>query len=309
LFSKNDGTELLDLWLAVAVIAPVGSLYVGNWLTALALIIACGSVAWLTVKFGKADNGKLLAGLQCLWLGLLIGKLMPHSLTCWESDSHIIPAALLILAAFGAMHGAERASRVAAVLFGGVIFIVGIILLVGSKNLRINWLMPKLEWVNYDLIPIFLLPCLAGLYQRKREGKICAAIAVPGGVLPLLLGGCLSPQVAAGAINPLYEYSKSVKLFGVAERVEVLVSCAITASWFCLFAWLLTAAGQFVENAKKESRRWGVWGCAAVAVAVYLCNMPISGEMLALGSLLFWVAIPLAAQCFGYAKKAIKKIN
>lgn len=309
MFRKNDGSQRRNLWLTAAVIAPVGSLYAGNWLAALFVSALCGGAAWLFGRFGKPDNGIALAAAQCLWMGVVIGNLLPHCLECWESDSCLIPMVLLALSAYAAMHSAERASKVAAVLFGGVIFIVGGVLLAGSKYLRLSWVTPEIKRVNYELVPIFLLPCLMALPQGRRVGRDYAFVAVPGVLLPLWLAGALSPRVAAEVANPLYEYSKSVVLFGVAERVESLVSCAMTASWFCVLAWMLSAASQFAEGSKIGFGRFGAWGCAAVAGIVYLCNLTVPGELTALGSLLFWVAIPLAAQCFAYVKKVVKKSN
>ncbi len=298
-------------WIVTAAAAPLASIYTGQWLPVLIYGVASAALSWLVQRvYQETKQTNLFVGiLQWSWIGILLGNLAKYSAGCWVGDhaNPIVPLVLLVLAAFLAGGGAVRASRAGATLFWVVVITLALVLGAGVEHWKTQYLLPRWEMPDNLLIPILLLPCTAVFLPR--EDKKCSllisiSVATLAVVISFCINGSLSAAVASEKGNPFYAYSKSINLFGIAQRFESLVSSVVTACWFSLFGLLLGAAGHQARAIGKEMARPGVWCCAAVATVILLCELHIPSEWLAVGTLIFWVAIPLLAQGIGSIKKS-----
>lgn len=311
MFNEKIPSGRLWAWVMVAASAPVTCIYGGGWLFVLVMAGICGLISYCVQKVcqeGRKKN-RVLCAVQWLWIGVLLGNLAGYSAFVWDDGNAypVVPLVLLALAAFASRSGAEKASRAGATLFWFVAVIFVLVLGAGMKELKTEWMKP--EWTESQLlmVPVFLLPCVTVLIpreNRKRSLLTSLGVAVPAVLVAFWLDAFLSPAVASQKVNPFYEYSKSISLFGVAERFEALVSCVMTVGWFGLFSLLFSAAGSQLEEVKPKWGTAGVWFCAGVAAVVLLCELHISSFWTAILSLVFWGVTPILEQGIERIKKS-----
>lgn len=291
--------------------APAAGIYGGQWLGLAILAALCAALS-ATVQglCPEQPHGPLLlAAVQWLWLGVLLGSFAGQTANCWEGDQvfPLIPLVLLALSAFAAKNGAERASRVGGILIWLVGAFFAVALLAGIGGLKPRQVEMSLSFPNPGVVPVLLLPCTAALLPRSgRSHHILNSVSIA--LLPVLftlwLQAALSPEICAEAADQFYEYSKSISIFGTVERLESLVACGITASWVALFALLLSAAGCQAERVNPGRGGAGVWGAAAVAAVWLLADVPLDGPTTAIISLLLWAVLPIVSTVLKKIKKS-----
>lgn len=295
----------MTAWITVAISAPLAA-FAGQypWLTVLLAAVVCGGISYLVLRFcsdGTVSN-PVLCGVEWLWMGILLGQLSAFVTDCWETGSPLIPAVLLLLAAFSA----KNASRAGAVLIWLAVPVFGLVLGAGAPELKAQWLRPQWEMPGAELLLILLLPC-AGAFLPREKGKTSWLLPVIPGILALLLSLWIRGSLTPEAESSLYEYSKGISLFGITERFESLLSCTLTAGWFALFGVLLCAAGCLTERIRRGWGQGGAWCCAFVAIAVLLSGIRLTGWVLLTMSALLWAGIPLLSQLAAGIKKSKKK--
>lgn len=273
-------------WLAAAMSAPLAHYCGGSWLqlAALALILsllcrlllinqACG---WIHV-------------LQSVWAVILLGSLSGEMSAYWpgEKAEWIVPAAILLLAAYGCT---ARPAVVGAVL---CLILAGLyvpFLAAGVRCIRLELLRQLPQSMSLWAVVALLLP---GAAARPVRPRVYIGIALFGTVLWGICCGVL-PPAARGADAPLRILSRTVVL-GSLTRLEVLVSAAMTLSWFCFAAWLI----RFSTSGNDCFYSW----ITAAAACLYGWFLPaISDYLAALGSFLIWYALP-----FIFGEKNTKK--
>ena len=95
--------------------------------------------------------------------------------------------------------------------------------------------------------------------------------------------GVLSPELAARSKNAFYDLSRSVSILGVMERIEPLVSAAMTMGVFCLLTGQLCAVRALIPG---KYTAFLTAGAAALAMfPAKLLPMPL----LTAGNVLFWI--------------------
>ena len=125
-------------------------------------------------------------------------------------------------------------------------------------------------------------------------------------IASVIMDGVLGGTVASNVSNTFYEFSKSVTLFGVAERFEALVACVLTGGWFALFAMILSAIYHVAEKIFAPGAKYFVWiGVAFAAGIVYV--LPKGTLWMGFGSLIFWGFLPAITQLLG-GRKNIEKM-
>ena len=298
-------------WVLTAAIGPILSMSGrGGWMSIAALFLVCAVMCLLLMKCGTGPIPKWRAGLEYVWLVLLIGGIAKQSGTCW-SDAQtdwIIPSLLLVLAGFATLRGAEQSARVSSTLIWMILPILGIVSLAGIADAEGSWARRTMEMPEDALAVLLLLPCIVIFVPdcEKMVGKkiipLLGIVAIGGS---FLLDATLGAQAAQEAGNGFYEFCKSVSLFGVAERFEALVACALTSSWFALFTLLLSAAYSLGEKFLPSYSQWLHWSCVAGSVAG-MCILHIPTQWLAVGTLVFWGFLPILTQGLGGEKKIVK---
>lgn len=296
-------------WILLGTVAPLLCLLGKNgWQATLLSALICGIVTFWVLPCDLTNCPRWLSALELLWLTVFLGGIAAESSTCWESQGKIIPMALLLLSAWGAQFGAQKASRATATLCWLVFPLLVIVLLAGGENLDLQWVGRELDQPDGRLMAILLVPGLAAFIPGDNRKKATWIVPVIGGVAVLCvlwLEATIGATVAKTASNGFYEYSKGITLFGVAERFEALIACALTGGWFALFTVVLSAANHLGQNFKTGWGKGVTWLCA-LAGGVIMCILHITPEILGFGSLIFWGLLPLLTQGIGSRKKSGK---
>lgn len=302
----------LSAWTLVATVGPILSI-VGRdgWLTVLLVALGCAVLCLSALACQPNNMPRWLCVLELVWLIVFMGSIAKNSAACWENANAFpaIPIILLAVAAFAAYRGATGCVRMGATLVWLVIPVLGTVFLAGTADINPDWIRTDVQIPDGILIGLLLIPCLhLFLNEDSRKSSkwlpvIIGAIAVGGSVL---LDAVLGPKDAIEASNGFYELSKSVNLFGVAERFEALIACGLTLSWFALFAIVLSAAYQLAEKIIPRAAKWCVWATAVLS-ALIMCILPNKADWMGVGSLIFWVFLPVLTQGIGVKKNIEKK--
>ena len=309
--SKIPGAQV-HTWILCAAIGPILSVAGRNgWMTTLIVAVATGALSFCILSCKQIKLPKWLCVLELIWLTIFLGGIGKTGGPCWPSSETfpVIPVVLLLLAVLATSRGCVPAARTGATLVWLIIPVLGVTAIAGIADVNPEWIRMKLEVPDGMLIGLLLIPCLSAFLPRDLTGGvrwsvvILGAIAVIGGVL---LDGLMGTPAATQATNSFYAFSKSIHLFGIAERFEALVACALTGSWFALFALVLSVAYYLSEEILACAGKYGVWTVAAGS-GVLMCILPKGGEWIAVGTLIFWGFLPVAAQGIVGAKNIEKK--
>lgn len=303
MFNKKVAQSPLWAWVLVALSAPAAQVAAsGPWVGVLAIGVLCGGLCWgIHAVIQEPIQKRWYCVAEFLFLILVTGKFAQMAASCWPTGNSYptVSLTLLILAAFSALDGAERASRVGGVLFWLLALLYAIALCAGVKDGNVHWLVPDINPPRSLLVIILLLPVVAIFLPREKGGastKALIAACVFTVFIAILTAGAMSPSVVKNLKDPFYEFSKSLSLFGVAERFEAIVSVALTLGYFALLSFLLSAAGHLADRIQPGWGRAGVLGCATAGAVVMLICPTLPDLWLAGASLLFWGFLPLATR-------------
>ena len=288
-------------WIIGGISAPLAYLAGhDSWLVVLTVGVVCSAlcrlVLWSADRQGA--SGRWYCIIQAVWLAVISREIAEWTAQCWPTGAGfpVVPLTLLVLATFAAWDGAERASRAGSVLFWFLALLYGIILASGVQNIKFSYLLPDMDLPSPMLIVAFLLPAVAAFLPCEERGSSAglAGIVVFAVAVSVLTSGTLSLQVAQASSLPVYEFSKSLSLFGVAERFEAFVSVALTIGFFSLHSFLLSAAGHLTECALPGKGRAGVLVTAVLAGGLMLLSPKIPELILVCFSIFLWGVLPLA---------------
>lgn len=308
MFHKKIPARQLSAWLFAAITPVLIKLSAGtSWLVLGITAIVCSLAAWCVWKWGSQIRNRWVSLLQCVFIIILIGNLVSESAGSWPGDNYpAVPLILLALAAWSAQKGPSAAARVGTVLFWFVIIMYLVVFGAGVKDIQPKWLTPQWAGPDWNSVVLLLTPAVAAVLLKQDE-KWGPRLLLPAAFLlgaAIIVAGVLSPDVAEKTENTFYEMSRSLNLLGVAKRFEAVISAGMTVGWFALLTLYLTICGRFLENAKKDMEKSGVWIGAVGAAAWMLFGMHISGEILAIIAAVFWVGIPILTQGIGAIKKS-----
>ena len=223
---------------------------------------------------------------------------------------------LLLLAAFGAEKGVTACAGTAGVLCLFLAGLYGAVTGFAAPDVATEYLRPDRNWQNIlPAMGLFLLPtpilmlkCRAarplaaeGKCSRGGQGSgrptalcgWCVFLPLIAAILTAVTAGVLSPQLAAQSENAFYDLARSVSILGVMERVEPLVSAAMTMGVFCLLTGQLCAVKALIPG--KYTVPLAVGAAALAMIPAKLLSLPL----LAAGNILFWV-LPILL-CHGRA--------
>lgn len=140
-----------------------------------------------------------------------------------------------------------------------------------------------------------LTPMLAALL-RKEEEKV-----QPWSLVAFLALTLLAALVTAGS-RDFYTAMMSVSLFGVMERLEPLVSVVLTAGGFCLMGMICSLNKSVLEDLHPQRKNFApVLNFIVGAVGIYLSRY-LGGAFYAVGTAIFWGALPTLAQSLENSK-------
>ena len=297
--NSKISSKCISLWILGALIAPTLTIAAGiQWIDVLPMAAVFGaiSIAILSGVQNAVRFGKWLSILECIWLGVVCGIFAQMAQSGWADGDvqFVIPLVLLLLAAFASQNGSLRAARQSGTILW-IVGVTGIIVLCAGLG-EIKWELPQPEKQPvWEMGMVFLLPCATVFMPTESKKKLWITV-----IVCLLLAVAVAVIVSGStkeAIQPFYEYSKSIQILGAARRFEALVSCAMTAGWFSLLTVLLCGAGELSKGIR--GRNSGVWLTALAAALTVLCNLTIPWSWMVFLTLLFWGVIPLGIQFLG----------
>lgn len=263
----------------------------------------CGLASVLSASFGGL--GKILAALTLLWTVLAMAWTanLADAAFPMTDGFPVLGWTLLAAAAWGSWKGPAACARCAGVLFLFLAGLYGLLEAFSLPDVEPGNLLPSGGWEqSLWTFGLFLLP--AGVWYgpcRRAEKPSWALYLLPpvlAALLAAVTAGVLSPALAGSLAAPLYTVAQSVSLFGVMERVEPLLSAAMTMGVFCLISSMACASRAL------SRRRWtGPAACLLAALGMGPARgIPLS--VLTLGAALFWLLIPMIAVTTGRIPRA-----
>lgn len=292
---KLDARSLLA-WTAAGLAAPIAGFF-GSlpWYLPLLSSVAAGTIWCLAWSRGQASLSKLMAIGQYCFLIVAAASAAHASQDAWRNGNLAIPIGLLLLSAWAGSHGADGCR------YGPVVFLLscalyGVVLLFALPDAETPYMLPSFSWGHGEAFGILLLPGILAFLpvgQEKCPIPWALGIGLFGGIVAFVTGACLSPQVAGNTGSAFFHMAQSVRILGVAERFEAVISAVMTMGWFCLLSLLFALAGKMTETVFPGKGRLGVWLSAALAGFFMIWIGKIPALILAALAFFFWGMLPL----------------
>lgn len=310
MFRKEIPKPQMLAWLFVAMTAPMAQNLGGSgWVFVACAGAVCAVLTWGVVGLTTDGDWKpWFCAAQLLWLAVAAGICAGSAADSWPMGDAwpVVPLTMLALAGWSAQNGPLSVSRVAGVLFFLILIGYGPILGAGAGQVEWENLAPY--WGRPDRTAGFwlLMPAVAAFlpWQKQGMGKPLAGAVIFGAVAAGITSGVLTQGLTQTLEQPFYEMSRSLRLLGVAERLEALVCALLTVGWFALLSLLLSAGGCLFGKICNGKERLGVWLLTLAAAAVMLCKLHITGVLAVAGAVVFWVFLPVLTQGMGKRKKS-----
>ena len=263
----------------------------------------CGVARLLTVGMGRV--GRVLAVLTFLWTTVLLAWSagLADAAFPMVDGFPVLGLVLLGVAAWGGNKGEAACARCAGVLCLFLIVLYGIVAVFSVPDIQPRFLAVRQPWENsLWAAGLFLLPA-AVMYvpcrQSRKKPVWLHLLLLPGAavLLAVICDGVLSPQLAAIQTAPLYTVAQSVSIFGVLERIEPLVSAAMTMGVFSLLSAMACACRALGNEMGKQSH-YASAACAGAAVLLWPAAR-LSLPVITIGTVIFYFLIPLLAVITG----------
>lgn len=261
------------------------------------LLPECGLAAALCA--GSGWCGRICSALVYLWLVVelaWVGALADLAFPMTDGFPEL-GIVLLAVTAWGIRKGTAACARCGGVLCMAVLVLYGAVAVFALPDCRLEYCAPKGELRELGkVMGLCLIPTALWLLPRKKEGrgKACPfapLIPLGAGALALVCVGVLSPELAAAEPVALYTLAQSISLFGVMERMEPLLSAAMTMSLLALLSILAAAARTAAEQIIP--RRWTGAAACVLAMPAMLLIRNAPWELLAAGNGILWLTLPL----------------
>lgn len=252
-------------------------------------------------------TGKVLSVFTLFWIVLAMGRCAGFADAAFPMVDGFpgLGWVLLALAAWGCRRGARACAGCAGVVCLFLVVLYGAVAIFSAADVGWAYLKPVAEPVQMiDAIGLFLLPaCVWFIRSRPGEGCGSSLLLLPLGAAALsaLCAGVLSPALAAELPVPVYDLAQSVSIFGTIERIEPLVSAAMTMGIFCL----LSAEASACQALADQIGAWPWSGsvcCLAAAGTMYLADA-LSQRLWVWGDLVFFLFLPIAGVAVQKSRK------
>lgn len=266
-----------DPFLSMAVTVPMVEAAIGyNWVTALIYSL----VAAVLKRIGENTHStqqewfKMLRGIALLLLG---AHFLAKTSTVWPGrwSGYVVPAMLVMTAAYAVSKGTETAARSVSVLRYGMYTVLFALAISGVNGIKASALKPEWDTMRYDLMASMLLPVISKDKKYKTGQTLMIVLTV----------SILTAGKTAGSI---YEYSKGLSIKGVTEHLESLAACAITMGWYGLMCMMLCAW-------KEETRckiKGGEWLAALMIWLIGVQGWLQLGAICVVSEIMLWVIFP-----------------
>ena len=274
MFGKKVNARGLMAWTLAALAAPAAQFF-GSlpwpW------VLAAGAAAGLAWGLAWSCRGPLPRGLAAVILivsvpALLLG--LRYSGACWPGVPDAIQGwALLVLAAWAALRGSSAGTRYGAVVLCVSALAYGILLACALPEVQVSNLRPAEPASPLWPLLVLLVPLGLGAFQKEGDLRLwpwIGGMVLAAGILAAVCAGAMGPARAMASDGAFYNLARSVRLFGVAERFEALVSGIMTMGWFCYLTLILSMAGEAGERLRPRGGLRTMAGVIAVACLLHL---------------------------------------
>lgn len=243
--------------------------------------------------------GKVLLVLSGLWAVVLMSWSSAKIQMAFPSIQAVpeLSLVLLALAAWSSRKGIGAGAACSGVLCLVLVALYGLLAAFAVPDLEWSQLRPWGTWEQGLLSwGLCLLPGVLWFLPRgPRYEKPCRwpAILLPIGsaILAAWTSGILSPQLAAVRPSPLYDLAQSVSILGVMERIEPILSVAMTMGLYALLSAFACTAQKIGETIHP----WGGYGILAAVVSGFGLYWAKSLDTIyvVVGTLFLWLLVPL----------------
>ncbi len=218
-----------------------------------------------------------------VWNYIALGAAAELLCSAYEQGNELIGLLLLLLAAYAA--GKNAMHRIAAV----AIFILAIL-----YCMLLGFSLPTIDSIK---------PCTSGKWYLLASALTPMLFVNGRGANKWSLGAfvllTLTVALVTAGSESFYAAMKSVSILGIMQRLEPLVSVALTIGGFCLLGAICNVNRELLGRAE----RWNaVLNFILGGIGIWLSRM-IGAEVLAIGTAIFWGILPLATQFLEKLKK------
>lgn len=274
-----------NLWRMAAMAVPLArAAACCSWPAVLAMGSLTLLVGWWLAGY-RAEQKPWLDILQGLWAAVIVSQMLYWCGDCWPSHRNGKAAALILLAlsVWSAGKERQRAARVGCILLWPVGLLLGTILLPAIPEVRLSNLYPTWQMPDASLVTILLLTTLYAGTGREASAGVCGGLLGVALITAVVTAGVLSPAVSSGSAAGLYELSRSIS----SQRLESVAAVGMTIGYFGGISYLLSIP----EEAANRGRMVLAYG--ALAGLLYLLDIRVDSRLIAVGSILLWVMIPV----------------
>ena len=257
---------------------------------------------------GRSDLGRCTLLLVLLWNLLLLGSAAGELCAAFPKGNTfpLVGLLLLLLAAYAAERGETVVLRVGAIVFFALLIFFALILGFALPKVHFAWLAPQTA-VDWKRLTAALCPTVALYLGSSEEKSKCAPWLILGVAFSTLCAaitaGSLSPAVVSEEAFPFYSAAKSVSVLGAMERLEPMVSAALTAGGFCLLALLCAANGRIIGAFLPKAEKFtALLNFALGGSAMWLSKL-LPATVIAVGTTIFWGLFPIITLSLGVRKK------
>ena len=261
-----------------------------GWVYAGAAIIIVSILFCVASNFPICKTRRILIALL-VWNFVALGATADAICAAFPDGNALIGILLLLLAAYAA--GKNRILSVGA----AALFILLIL-----YSMLIGFSIPKMQWqtrpLNWQILSTALTPMLCLFLRRDHERPRLWLI---GAILLTVL-----VAAATGPADSFYTAMKSISILGAMERLEPLVSVALTIGAFCLLGMICTVNETIISKlfaSKKNCTDFANFFLGGVGI--YLSRV-LGSTVLAIGTAIFWGLIPLLPLLVEIGKKLRK---
>ena len=293
--NREASSQALSLWLATAMIGPVALVAArSSWSAVAVAATLCGVLCAAIYKVwgNNICQSKFVNVLLMLWHIYATAEVASMASLCWPGRGSQLATSLVLiaLAALSAGKGERSASAVAAILCPLCAVIFAIVLACGIGNMHWSRVEVSMHPPVGMLIFVFLLPIAAVTIPRRQQLSAGAfgIIGLVGTVLSIGVMGTLSLGVMLTKEDAFYEFSKSLDLFGVAQRFESLAAVGVMLSLYAMLSLLLSGVGSMAQQIRRGNGRWVMLLGAVVSAGVVIFGLRLSETTVAAVSVLIW---------------------
>lgn len=317
---ESAARRLYALGFCAFLVPAVLHLPSAGWLWTVAASVFCALLLALLVALrrkcrrgiaelaGRSAVGRCALLPVLLWNLLLLGASAGQLCIAYPTGNTfpLVGLLLLLLAAYAAERGEQVVLRVGAMVFFALLLFFALILGFAVPKLHLAWLAPQTA-VDWRRLSAVLCPTVVLYLGGSEEKGKCAPWLILGVAFAILCAavtaGSLSPAAAAEEAFPFYTAAKSVSVLGAMERLEPLVSAALTAGGFCLLALVCAANGRIVAVFLPRAEKFtAILNFALGGAAMWLSKL-LPSAVFAVGTAIFWGIFPLVTLSLGIRKK------